>query len=66
MLSVSSDVDDERGIANVYVLLRGEGKLDEVGVRDIMILLCWTRKDGAWRCIEKKAVKGVNGYRSGV
>lgn len=65
VITVSANVDEERGRASVWVLFR-ESDLRNGGLSgENVSVLSWWRERGVWRCWRQSAVRGVSGFAEG-
>lgn len=65
VITVSANVDEERGRASVWVLFR-ESDLRSGGLSgENVSVLSWWRERGVWRCWRQSAVRGVSGFAEG-
>lgn len=65
VITVSANVDEERGRASVWVLFR-ESDLRSRGLSgENVSVLSWWRERGVWRCWRQSAVRGVSGFAEG-
>ncbi|KAF2163149.1 hypothetical protein M409DRAFT_26594 [Zasmidium cellare ATCC 36951] len=65
VITVSANVDEERGRASVWVLFR-ESDLTSGGLSgENVSVLSWWRERGVWRCWRQTAVRGVSGFTQG-
>ncbi|KAK3047883.1 hypothetical protein LTR09_010708 [Extremus antarcticus] len=61
ILNHSSDVDDSRGRATVYLYYKLHGLEHGLG-REAVAVLSWERKQGNWKIIKHQGMRGPSGF----